>query len=208
VQRGADASFSATATDGSGVAGFAWQFGDGSGAGGASVTHAYARAGSYPVTLTVTDRTGNETVVSGTITVTEPVVPGPPAPPAPPAPPVPPGPGPVERAAARLKLTTASRVGARVTVSGTLDRRASGRVTVTWAQRVGRRTVRRTATARIVRGRFATTVRLPRALARSRAAGRLTVSYGGDADVARALVTRTVRATARRVARRVATPRR
>jgi hypothetical protein len=208
VQRGADATFSATATDGTGVAGFAWQFGDGSGAGGASVTHAYGRAGSYPVTVTVTDRTGNETVVSGTITVTEPVVPGPPAPPAPPAPPVLPGPGPVVRAAAGLKLTKASRVGALVTVSGTLDRRASGRVTVTWAQRAGRRTVRRTATARIARGRFATTLRLPRALARSRAAGRLTVSYGGDADVARALVTRTVRATARRAARRAARPRR
>ncbi|HST43260.1 MAG TPA: PKD domain-containing protein, partial [Conexibacter sp.] len=106
VQRGADATFSATATDASGIAGFAWQFGDGSGAGGATVTHAYGRAGSYPVTLTVTDRTGNETVVTGTITVTEPVVP---APPAPPAPPVQPGPGPVVRAPARLKLTSASR---------------------------------------------------------------------------------------------------
>ncbi|HST43259.1 MAG TPA: hypothetical protein VLK58_27275 [Conexibacter sp.] len=108
----------------------------------------------------------------------------------------------VTRAPARLKLTTASRVGARVTVSGTLDRRASGRVTVTWVQRVGRRTVRRTATARIARGRFAATVRLPRALARARTAGRLTVSYGGDAHVARASATRTVKATARRAAPR------
>lgn len=90
------------------------------------------------------------------------------------------------------------RRGARVTVAGTLDRRASGRVSITWTQKRGRKTLRRTVRARIVRGRFATTLKMPRALARSRAAGRITVSYGGDADTAAARATRTVRAASGR----------
>ncbi|MDW5594749.1 hypothetical protein VSS74_10400 [Conexibacter stalactiti] len=159
-----------------------------------------------------TPGSGEVRLLTSRFTLTEPVGPGPGPDPGPgpgpgpgPSPAPGPGPGPgqptARRAPARLKLTKASRAGARVTVAGTLDRRASGRVTVTWAQRVGRRTVRRTATARIARGRFSATLRLPRALARARTVGRLTVTYRGDASIARATATRSVRAAARRAAR-------
>lgn len=138
----------------------------------------------------------------------DPPVPGPVPSPAPrPGPGTDPRPPVVRRAAARLKLTKALRAGARVTVAGTLDRRASGRVTIAWKQKVGRRTVRRTTTARIARGRFSATLRLPRALARARTAGRLTVTYRGDADTARATATRTVKASRRAAPRRRASAR-
>ena len=39
---------------------FQWSFGDGTGAIGPSVQHSYAKAGTYPVKLTVTDRGGNQ----------------------------------------------------------------------------------------------------------------------------------------------------
>lgn len=209
VVRGVGAPFSATATDPSGIARYDWQFGDGSGANGATATHAYAGTGSYAVTLTATDNSGNSALMTKTVTVVEPEPgPGPgPGPDPGPRPGPAPGSGPypqpptARRAPARLKLTTASRSGARVTVAGTLDRRASGRVTLVWTQKSGRRTVRWTATARIARGRFATTLRLPRALARSSAAGRLTVVYGGDADIARGTVSRAISASPRRTAR-------
>lgn len=99
----------------------------------------------------------------------------------------------VRRAPARLTVTRAVRRGARVTVAGTLHRRASGRVTLVWRQRLGRATVTQTVRARIARGRFSVTLTLPRALAAARGAGRLTVTYAGDADTARASATRLVR---------------
>lgn len=199
VARGADASFSVTATDRAGIASTTWQFGDGSGSSGATATHAYGRAGSYPVTVTVTDANGNEAGVTRTITVTEPaVVPSPLPPPGggpAPVPPAPPGPGPVARIAARMKLTKVTRVRGKVTVRGTLDRRAGGRVTLTWAQKIARGTVvRRTVTTRIAGGRFSATVKLTGPLARSRTAGTLTVAYAGNARTLRARVVRTVRA--------------
>src|SRR5436309_13321163 len=40
------------------IASYAWTFGDGATATGAMPTHAYASAGQYPVTLTVTDNLG------------------------------------------------------------------------------------------------------------------------------------------------------
>lgn len=218
--RGEPVVFAATASDPAGVESVAWQFGDGAGASGATATHAYAAAGNHEVTVTATDANGNAATVTKTIAVVEPDPgpgpgggggggePGPggggePGPgtgggPGPGGGPVPPA---GARAPARLKLTKAVRRGARVTVKGTLDRRASGRVRLVWSQKAGRRTVRRAVRARIARGRFSATIRLPRALARSRAAGRLTVTYAGDADTRRATAKRTVRAAKRRAAR-------
>jgi len=50
-------------------AGYQWSFGDGTTATGPSVVHSYAAGGSYPVTLTVTDRGGNVAELSQTIVV-------------------------------------------------------------------------------------------------------------------------------------------
>jgi PKD domain len=47
-----------------------WDFGDGSGADGASVAHAYMQPGTYTVTLTVTDALLNQASVSRQLTVT------------------------------------------------------------------------------------------------------------------------------------------
>jgi len=40
------------------IASYAWAFGDGSSAAGATAAHTYATAGAYPITLTVTDSKG------------------------------------------------------------------------------------------------------------------------------------------------------
>lgn len=53
-------------TDDAGIVSYAWSFGDGSTGSGATPAHVYAAAGSYPVTLTVTDGPG----LTGTITKT------------------------------------------------------------------------------------------------------------------------------------------
>lgn len=50
----------ASATEGK-ITSYAWDFGDGDGASGASVAHMYASPGQYPVRLTVTDADGNST---------------------------------------------------------------------------------------------------------------------------------------------------
>ena len=53
------------------IASYAWTFGDGSTATGSKPTHAYAKAGTYPYTLTVTDDQGTASpVYSGSVTVT------------------------------------------------------------------------------------------------------------------------------------------
>jgi hypothetical protein len=71
---GQSASFSATATDvWSAVTSYAWSFGDGATASGASPTHTYATPGTYPVSLTVTDAVGNSTTRTATTTVAAPV---------------------------------------------------------------------------------------------------------------------------------------
>ena len=55
--------------DGS-VASYAWTFGDGATASGASVTHAYTTAGTYTATLTVTDNLGAASSDAASVTVT------------------------------------------------------------------------------------------------------------------------------------------
>ena len=57
------------------IVGYKWQFGDGNGTvTGMIVTHQYTQAGTYNVTMTVTDDAGNKDTASSSITVT---VPGP-----------------------------------------------------------------------------------------------------------------------------------
>ncbi|RKQ86984.1 PKD domain-containing protein [Solirubrobacter pauli] len=186
--RGTAAAFAAGATDGSGIAKITWQFGDGASADGADVTHVYGAAGPQTVTVTATDAAGESTSVTRGIAVSDP-------PPGPAATPTP-SPGP-SLASAKLRVTKATRKGARVTVSGTIDRRARGQVSVTWSQKSGRKTVKRTVRAKIKKGRFSATIKLSRALARSRVAGRLSVTYAGDRVLRRTTVTRSVKAPAR-----------
>jgi len=50
-------------------AGYAWDFGDGTKAKGASVSHTFAKPGTYTVSLTATDRGGNTSTVSRQIAV-------------------------------------------------------------------------------------------------------------------------------------------
>ncbi|WP_167133598.1 PKD domain-containing protein, partial [Arthrobacter sedimenti] len=51
------------------ITGYAWTFGDGAVASGRTAQHAYASAGSYDVTLTVTDSDGASATVTRTVTV-------------------------------------------------------------------------------------------------------------------------------------------
>jgi PKD repeat protein len=57
-QEGLNVTFGATLA--AAGATFSWDFGDGSSSSGARVTHRYARAGTYPVTLTVTGTNGEQ----------------------------------------------------------------------------------------------------------------------------------------------------
>lgn len=76
----------AVTVDGSGssdpdgpVAAHDWDFGDGTTASGMTATHTYTAAGTYPVTLTVTDAVGSRATTSQDVTVTAPATPPPPA---------------------------------------------------------------------------------------------------------------------------------
>lgn len=61
-----------TDSDGT-IVGYTWNFGDSTALGsGVTTTHAYAAAGTYPVTLTVTDDDGTTATVTDNVTVTAP----------------------------------------------------------------------------------------------------------------------------------------
>jgi len=59
VQRGASLGLSASAGTGASIESYTWNFGDGQSASGQSVSHVYAVAGDYTLSLTVTDAFGN-----------------------------------------------------------------------------------------------------------------------------------------------------
>jgi PKD repeat protein len=81
---GVPVSFSVAPVDAwSAVAGSAWSFGDGASDSGQTLSHTYARAGSYPVTVTSTDTLGNATTTTGTIAIIVPPSSPMPKPPAP-----------------------------------------------------------------------------------------------------------------------------
>jgi PKD repeat protein len=65
-----------TSTDPDGtIAGYSWNFGDLASGTGVTTSHPYALAGSYPVTLTVTDNAGATASVTGSVVVTNPTGP-------------------------------------------------------------------------------------------------------------------------------------
>ncbi len=68
-----DGSGSKAAT-GASITGYAWSFGDGTSATGATAAHSYTAAGTYTATLTVTDTQGLTNSASTPIVVTAPVV--------------------------------------------------------------------------------------------------------------------------------------
>lgn len=61
--------FQASASDNTEVESVEWSFGDGEGADGDTVEHEYSSTGDYTVTLTVTDRAGNEETDTVEVTV-------------------------------------------------------------------------------------------------------------------------------------------
>lgn len=68
VMTGQSSSFSVAAVDAwSTIGATTWDFGDGTTAEGAEVTHAYSRPGTYEVTVTVEDAAGNSSSASGTV---------------------------------------------------------------------------------------------------------------------------------------------
>jgi len=68
--QGAAIAFNASAsTDNLGIASYAWDFGDGSGATGSTGSHTYPNAGTYTAALTVWDYSGNSAMSTVTVTV-------------------------------------------------------------------------------------------------------------------------------------------
>ena len=61
--------FDGTATTGDGALSYVWTFGDGTSATGAQPVKTYVSAGTFTVTLTVTDSAGNQSVAPTTATV-------------------------------------------------------------------------------------------------------------------------------------------
>jgi hypothetical protein len=126
---------------------YVWNFGDGTAPTAPStsktVSHAYAAAGTYSVTLKVTDKTGlvEEATATHVIAVTAPAPPPPPPPPAPgpppPGPPPPPPPGgtvgvlPYRASFASTSLTAGSNGAVPVTVRCLGQSSCTGTVTLT-----------------------------------------------------------------------------
>jgi PKD repeat protein len=61
-----------TAASGRTIVKYDWNFGDNTGASGATTSHKYGAAGTYTVTLVVTDDKGNQGIATASVTVTSP----------------------------------------------------------------------------------------------------------------------------------------
>jgi PKD repeat protein len=72
---GLTASFTSTSTDDGTITGYAWDFGDGTTGSGPAPQHTYATAGTYTVTLTVTDDQGATGTATKDVTVNQPTTP-------------------------------------------------------------------------------------------------------------------------------------
>ena len=68
------ASFTNTSTDDGTITGYAWDFGDGGSSTSANPSYTYTTAGTYTVSLTVTDDGGLTDTTTGSVTVTDPPV--------------------------------------------------------------------------------------------------------------------------------------
>ncbi len=108
--------------DGS-VVSYSWAFGDNTTASGASVSHLYGSAGTFHVTLTVTDDSGATASASRDVTVSAPASPPPPPPPS-----VKPKPKPVKpRLASSAASFGKAQAGSEFSVSFTVTNKATGR---------------------------------------------------------------------------------
>lgn len=70
----ASGSVVATVPEGNVAVGWSWEFGDGETAKGESVTHTYAKAGTYTIKLTVTDSAGRSASIEDPLVVKEALV--------------------------------------------------------------------------------------------------------------------------------------
>lgn len=70
----ASGSVVATVPEGNVAVGWSWDFGDGDTAKGESVTHTYAKAGTYTIKLTVTDSAGRSASIEDPLVVKEALV--------------------------------------------------------------------------------------------------------------------------------------
>jgi hypothetical protein len=191
AQVGSAVAFSQDASDPRGLGAQTWDFGDGSGASGAAVSHIYGAPGTYTVKATAADTGGNVAEVTRQITI-KPV----------PAAVVPPGvqlaPPPVltkpvrQLAAARIKISKAVRTRRKVAVSGTIARSASGRVTIAYSVRISGALVTQRKTARITAGRWSATLTVPSSVLKARRAATVSITYTGDGDTRKGTARTTV----------------
>ncbi len=167
--------FNGTAShdNGATITTYAWSFGDGTTTSVAAPAHAYSRAGTYNVTLTVTDNTGVSAQASTTIVVT--------------SPPSSAGSRPSKHERApRVRIKSTRLHGRRVTVSGTVSGNIRA-VTVIYTARVGGRTVRVQARAAVLHGRFHISLQLPAPVAQAHIASVAARPAGGGAATVRLL---------------------
>ena len=140
----------------------------------------------YRFRVRATDSLGNE---SGWVESSEVRIADPPS--SNPTPPVQPPPTPTLRTTS-LTLATVKRTRSGISIAGKIDPAATGRVALVYSTKIGRKTYKsRTTTARVKRGRFIGTLRLP-AKARKPRRGTLAMSYSGDARFAARALKRTV----------------
>jgi PKD repeat protein len=156
--------------DGS-IATYAWDFGDGTTGSGATPTHAYATAGIYRVTLTVTDDMGDTGTVAHEVMVSAPPLPPPPPPAGAPLSTV------LSCSKRKLVLVDVIQQNGRVMLLGLADPSFAGQ-TVGLVFAVGNKTV---ASAKVAAdGSFQTTAPLPAKSIRATSRARYSAQIGNE----------------------------